>query len=143
MHSRTYNFLMQTFSQSFAVAFGRACLALVFLVSGAAKLFSWASVMGYMASRDIAWPGFFLCGAVLLEVGGGLSVLLGWKARTGAKALMLVLIPSTLAFHGFWHETEADFREQVLQFLKNLSILGGLILVAVHGSGPWSLDRGR
>jgi putative oxidoreductase len=134
---------MQTSSQSFALAFGRACLALVFLASGAAKLLSWASVSGYMASREIPWPGFFLCGAVLLEIGGGLSVLLGWKARIGAKALILVLIPATLAFHGFWHEAEAEVREQVLQFLKNLSILGGLILVAVHGSGPWSLDRGR
>lgn len=134
---------MQTSSQSLALAVGRACLALVFLASGVAKLFSWASVTGYMASREIPWPGFFLCGALLLEAGGGLSVLLGWKARIGAKALILVLIPATLAFHGFWHEPEADFREQVLQFLKNLSILGGLILVAVHGSGPWSLDRGK
>lgn len=134
---------MLTSSQSFALAFGRVCLALVFLASGAAKLGTWASVTGYMAARDIPWPGFFLCCAVLLEIGGGLSVLLGWKARIGAKALMLVLVPATLAFHGFWHESDANFREQVLQFLKNLSILGGLILVAVHGSGPWSLDRGK
>jgi putative oxidoreductase len=93
-----------------------------------------------MASRDIPWPDLFLGAAVALELGGGLSVLLGWKARTGAKALMLVLVPATLTFHGFWHEPEADFREQLLQFLKNVSILGGLILVAVHGAGPWSID---
>jgi putative oxidoreductase len=134
---------MQSSSRSFSLAVARAFLALVFLASGAAKLLSWDSVSGYMASREIPWPGFFLGGAVLLEIGGGLSVLLGWKARIGAKALMLVLIPATLAFHGFWHEPDAEVREQVLQFLKNLSILGGLILVAVHGSGPWSLDRGE
>jgi putative oxidoreductase len=134
---------MPSSSQSLALVVGRAFLALVFLASGAAKLLSWNSVSGYMASREIPWPSFFLCGAILLELGGGLSVLLGWKARIGAKALMLVLIPATLAFHGFWHEPDAEVREQVLQFLKNLSILGGLILVAIHGSGPWSLDRGK
>lgn len=137
----TDSFRMHSTSQTLALVAGRALLALVFLASGAGKLLSWDSVAGYMAARDIPWPQFFLAGAVALELGGAFSVLLGWKARTGAKALMLVLIPATLTFHGFWHEPEAEVREQMLQFLKNLSIFGGLLLVAVHGAGPWSLDN--
>lgn len=130
-------------SQTTALVAGRVLLALVFLASGTGKLLSWDSVSGYMAAREIPWANFFLAGAVALELGGALSLTLGWKARTGAKALMLVLIPATLTFHGFWHEPEAELREQMLQFLKNLAILGGLLLVSVHGAGPWSLDNRR
>lgn len=130
-------------SHALALVAGRSLLALVFLASGLGKILSWNSVAGYMASREIPWSEFFLGGAIALELGGSLSLLLGWKARIGARALILVLIPATLAFHGFWHEPDAEVREQMLQFLKNLSILGGLLLVSVHGAGPWSLDNRR
>ena len=131
---------MQTASQTFSLVAGRALLALVFLASAVGKFLAWDSVVGFMAMCNVPWPGAFLAGAVALELGGSLSLLLGWKARTGAKALIAVLIPATLMFHSFWTVGSQDMREQLLQFLKNLSILGGLLLITVHGSGPWSLD---
>ena len=134
---------MHSASQKAALVAGRILLALVFLISAAGKVVSFHSVAGYMAAKEIPWAPFLLAGALVLELGGGLSVMIGWRARTGARALMLVLIPATLAFHGFWHEPAADMREQLLQFLKNVSILGGLLLLSVHGSGPWSLDGGK
>lgn len=131
---------MNTASQSFTLLLGRALLALVFLVSGAGKVLAWHSTAGYMEFRGIPWPAFFLAGAIALEIGGGLSVLVGWRARTGAWALAVFLVPATIIFHNFWAVPPDQQREQILQFLKNVSIFGGLLMVAVHGAGPWSLD---
>lgn len=131
---------MQTTSQTLSLVAGRILLALVFLASAIGKFISWNSVVGFIAMCEVPWPSLFLAGAVALELGGSLSLLLGWKARTGAKALIVVLIPATLMFHNFWTVDSLEMREQMLQFLKNLAILGGLLQITVHGSGPWSID---
>lgn len=128
-------------SQAFSLFAGRSLLALAFLLGGVGKLFAWDAVVGFLAMCEIPWPGVFLAGAVALELAGSLSLMLGWRTRSGAKALMVVLIPATLTYHNFWAVPPEEVREQVLQFLKNLSILGGLLLVLVHGAGPWSVDE--
>jgi putative oxidoreductase len=88
------------------------------------------------------WVPLFFAGAVLFELAGGMSLLLGYKARIGALALLLFLIPVTLVFHSWW--TYADPGEQrvnMLFFLHNLTLMGGLLLFLTHGPGPLSLDR--
>ena len=73
--------------------------------------------------------------SVRLELGGGLSVLLGYKTRWGALALVIFLIPTTLIFH-----TKFSDPVQVIMFMKNLAILGGVLMIASFGPGPLSLD---
>lgn len=82
----------------------------------------------------------FLLGAIALEVLGGASIVLGFKARLGALLLIVFLIPATLIFHNFWAFGLQQMQEQMVHFLKNLSILGGLLFVATHGAGSFSLD---
>jgi putative oxidoreductase len=93
-----------------------------------------------MASKGMFWTPFFLVMAILFELGGGLSVLSGFKARWGALALIVFLIPATLIFHGFWTYEGAEVRMQQIHFLKNLAILGGLLAVVGNGAGPLSVD---
>jgi putative oxidoreductase len=108
---------------------GRILLSLIFILSG----------LGMAAKGMVAVP-FFLTMAILFEIGGGLSILLGFKARLGAWALAFYLIPVSLIFHNFWAFTGADQRMQMINFLKNLAIMGGLLLVALRGAGKPCID---
>jgi len=109
-------------------------------MSGANKLFRWSETADQMRAEGMVAVPFFLLMAVIFELGGGLSVLLGVKARLGALALIVFLVPVTLIFHDFWQYEGAEQQMQMIHFMKNLSILGGLTLVFAHGAGPWTLD---
>lgn len=115
---------------------GRLLLSAIFLVTGVQKILDFSGSRRYMEDVGISMAGILLVGAIVLELIGGLAVLLGYKARLGAILLIVFLVPATLACH-------ADFggESQLSHFLKNLSILGGLLLVAGSGPGPYALDR--
>lgn len=119
---------------------GRLILAAIFLISGLGKIGNWGGTAGYMAAKGMPLVSLFLLGAIVIEVLGGASIVLGLKARLGALALIVFLIPVTLIFHNFWAFEGQAMQQQVIQFLKNLSILGGLLFVAVYGAGPVSID---
>jgi putative oxidoreductase len=127
----------------FVPLLGRILLALIFLISGLGKIFDWQGTAGYMASKGMPLIPFFLLGAIVLELAGGLAVLLGFKARIGALLLIVFLIPATLIFHNFWTLTGMERQIQMIMFLKNLAIMGGLLLVVGLGPGPLSLDERR
>lgn len=123
---------------------GRILLSLIFILSGFGKIGDWSGTASYMASQGMVAVPFFLTMAILFELGGGLSVLLGFKARWGALALICFLIPATLIFHNFWAFTGAEQRMQMINFMKNLAIMGGLLLVVLRGAGNPSIDgRGK
>ncbi|MES1023665.1 MULTISPECIES: DoxX family protein [Chroococcaceae] len=115
----------------------RVFLSVIFLRSGINKIFGFAGTQGFMASAGIpeGLTGFLLVGSIVLELLGALSVILGYKARWGAIALIVFLVPTTLIFH-------TNFAEdmQINQFLKNLGLIGGLLMVVYFGSGPLSVD---
>jgi putative oxidoreductase len=104
-------------------------------MSGVHKLTAWNETASQMAAEGMQMVPFFLAGAVALELLGGLSVLLGIKARLGAAALFVFLIPTTLIFHDFWTYTGAEKQMQMIHFMKNLAIMGGLLMVAALGPG--------
>lgn len=116
-------------------ALSRAALALVFLASTAGKMADPAATQQYMAACRMALAGLLMCGAVAFELAGGVSVLLGTRARVGAVLLAVFLVPATLVFH-----TDFGDQEQAIQFLENLAVLGGLGYVAAFGARPVSLD---
>jgi putative oxidoreductase len=119
---------------------GRVALAAIFLVSGAAKLVDVAGTAAYMSSVGIPFPETLAMFAGVAEILGALSLISGALTRMGAFGLILFLIPTTLLFHDFWAlEGEAQ-RTQLVNFLKNLSIIGGLILLISYGPGRYSID---
>ena len=122
----------------------RVLIGQIFLLSGVMKVMDPAGTAEQMAGRGMFWIPFFLWSAAAVELGGGLSLLLGYKTRLGALLLFLFLIPVTLTFHNWW--TYPDPKEQqvnLLFFLHNLTLMGGLLLVMTFGPGPVSIDLWR
>jgi putative oxidoreductase len=119
------------------VLVGRILLATIFIMSGFSKVGNFQSTVQYMELHGIPMAPFFLYSAITLEVLGGLSLALGYRAKFGIYMLILFLIPATLIFHG-----KIGDRSQMVHFLKNLSIMGGLICLLGTGTGKFSLTKG-
>ncbi|MEZ6127212.1 MAG: DoxX family protein [Planctomycetaceae bacterium] len=122
---------------------GRLLLSTIFLMSAVNKVMNWNQTDERMSSQGMPLVSLLLVGAILFEFCGGLSVLLGWRARFGAGLLVVFLIPTTLIFHDFWTFEGQERQMQMINFMKNTSILGGLLLVIGLGPGSVSLDARR
>ncbi len=114
----------------------RICLSIIFLRSGITKIMDFSGTQEFMNANGIpmALTGLLLAAAIIFELVGGLSVLLGYKTRWGAILLILFLVPTTLIFHN-----PVD-PKQMIAFLKNLGLIGGLLMVNYAGAGSISLD---
>jgi putative oxidoreductase len=119
---------------------GRVLLSLIFILSGYGKITGWEDTSAYMASKGMPLVPLFLLGAIILELGGGLLVAVGYRARIGALALIIFVIPTTLIFHNFWALADPERQLQTIMFLKNVSMLGGLLLIVACGAGRFSVD---
>jgi len=131
---------------------GRVLLSLIFLLSGAHHIVDWAGTVAHMRSKGVAlehllganggtfFVHLMLALAIIFLLAGGLSVLLGFRARWGAVSLLLFLAPTTLIFHNFWSPGVADAQAQMIHFMKNLGLAGGLLMVLAFGSGGFSVD---
>jgi putative oxidoreductase len=108
---------------------GRALAGLLFVVSGVNKIFAFSYVAGWMNSMGLPLAGLLLAGAIALEVGGGLALITGFQARWASLGLALFLVPVTLVFHGFWSAGAAEFQNQLNHFLKNVAILGAMLVI--------------
>lgn len=122
---------------------GRVAIALIFILSGFGKIGGFDGTAGYMASKGLPFVSILLVLTIIVELGGGLMILLGIKARWAATVLVLFLIPVTLIFHPFWAVEAATAQAEQIAFLKNLAIMGGLLYVATFGAGPYGLLRER
>ncbi len=116
----------------------RVLLAAIFLVSGVEKIFAFGPTLGAMAARGMHMAGLFLVLAILVEFGGGLSVLVGYYPRLGALALALYLVPVTLVFH-----RNLGDPNQAAHFAKNVAIAGGLIAIVSTGGGEFAVGAGK
>jgi putative oxidoreductase len=129
--------------QSATALLGRLLLCVIFFESAYGKLTGWEHTRQAMEARGMPATQIGLHVAVVAELAGGLALLLGFRARLGAVLLLAFLIPATLYFHNFWIYAPDQARGQMIHFLKNLAIMGGLLTLAAHGPGGWSLDARR
>jgi putative oxidoreductase len=128
----------------FFAPLGRLLLSLIFVASAAGKLSDWQSPAKIMADKGVPAVDVLLSVAIALEIFGGVLVLLGFHARVGAFALLLFLVPVSLIMHNFWTIDDVPQRmEQMINFMKNVSISGGLLMVLALGAGPLSIDSVR
>jgi len=121
--------------KAFAVLIGRILLVLVFLKSGVGKIEDFQGTAQYMASYGMPYTNFFLVGAIFFELVGGITVILGYFARFGALLLLIFLIPTTLIFHNIFVDPK-----MMIQFIKNVSMFGGILVLLAVGPGRLSLD---
>ena len=117
---------------------GRVALGTIFVVSGLGKLAAWRGIVAYAGSKGV--PEILLAIATALELLGGISVVIGFKARWGALALLVFLVPVTLVFHNFWAVPAEQQQMEMVNFLKKLAICGGLLIVLGRGAGAFSID---
>jgi putative oxidoreductase len=124
------------------VPLGRLLFALIFLLSGL-NLFSRQGI-GYAAAQGVPWASLLVPLSGILALAGGLSILLGYRARLGAWLLVLFLVPVTVLMHRFWAVKDPMMAQmQQVMFMKNVSMLGGAFLITYFGAGPFSLDARR
>lgn len=119
---------------------GRILISAIFILSGISKLTDPASAVGYMDSVGVPSPGALVYVAGIAEVAGGLSLLFGFLARIGALGLIAFLCLTNYFFHNFWALPEPEAKAQMVQFMKNLAIIGGLAMVVAMGPGRYSID---
>lgn len=123
-------------TQKYIPLIARTFIAIIFVQTGIAKIFGFAGLKETISGQGLPLAGLLAVITIVVEVLGGISLILGFKARIGAIALIIFLIPTTLIFHNPILDGG-----QLTQFLKNLSIIGGLLVFAGNGPGALSLDR--
>ncbi len=120
---------------------GRVLMAIIFLLSGINKIGGFAGTAGYMASKGLPMADVLLVITIIIEIGAALMLIVGWKARFAAAVVFLWMIPVTLVFHNFWAAPAAQYQVQMIMFMKNLAMMGGMLYVVAFGSGPVSMER--
>ncbi|MGB3692705.1 MAG: DoxX family protein [Spirulinaceae cyanobacterium] len=113
---------------------GRIFLAIIFLNSGIGKILGFAETQQMMANKGLPLAGLLLAFTIIFQLVGGLSLVLGYKVRIGAILLIIFLIPATLVFHN------PAVPGEINNFLKNLALIGGLLMTIYAGAGALSLD---
>ena len=137
------NPIMRT-AETFAPVLGRLLIAALFIPAGLTKIAGFENTAAYMAAQGLPLVSLLLVTTILIEAGCGLLILIGWRAREAALLLFLFLIPVTLIFHGFWGIEDLTARAQEQRaFMKNLAIMGGVLMIAGLGSGPLSLQSAK
>jgi putative oxidoreductase len=133
---------MNTLTQGVTSLGGRIMIATIFLLSAVGnKIPNFNALAGYMASEGVPAPQLMLVGAIVFLIVGSISLILGFKARVGAVLLLVFLVLATYYFHDFWNFQGADRQNQMIQFMKNLSMMGTMAFVVANGPGAFSLDR--
>lgn len=121
--------------QKWMLLLGRLLMSVIFIGSGLQKLRIFSGVAEDMANRHIPLAAVALAITLIIEIGGGLMVLTGFGARYAALIIFLWLIPVTLVYHHFWGIPEAAKEMQQVNFLKNVAIMGGLLILAYASPG--------
>jgi putative oxidoreductase len=124
------------------VLLGRLFFAAIFLTAGPNHFAK--QTIGYAASQGVPLASIAVPVSGLLALIGGLSILLGYRAKIGAWLIVLFLVLVTPTMHKFWTVTDPMMAQiQMIMFFKNVAMLGGALLITQFGAGSWSLDGRR
>ena len=121
---------------------GRLMIAAIFVVSGFGKITGFDGTVGFIASKGLPFPQLAAIAAIVVELGGGILLILGWKTRWAAAAMCIFTVVAALIFHNFWVVPAEQAQNQMIHFMKNICMAGGLLYVVVFGSGPLAVDAG-
>lgn len=141
--SRSYGDTPATAGQDAFALVGRLLLAYLFVPAGWGKIAGFAGTVGYITSQGVPMPQVAAALSILIELGLGLLVLVGWQTRWAALGLAIFVAVITPIFHAYWAVPEAQQMMQKINFDKNVAVVGGLLLLAGFGAGRWSLDGKR
>nr|SPS06658.1 Inner membrane protein YqjF [Candidatus Nitrotoga fabula] len=118
----------------------RILMAAMFVMAGFSKIGGFEGTVGYIASKGLPLASVVAVLTIILEIAGGLAIMVGYKARIAAFLLGGFTLLAALIFHNFWAAPAEQAFVQNMLFMKNISIAGGLFLLAALGSGSCSID---
>ena len=122
---------------------GRLLLAALFLPSGWGKIAGFAGTAGYIGSKGLPMPEVLAGAAIAVEVLASVMLIVGWRTRWAAFALAVFTVVAAIFFHDFWNlPVDKQMMQQIL-FMKNVCVVGGLLVLTAWGAGSFSLDGGR
>lgn len=131
---------MLTNFQNQLALLGRIMLSIIFITSGASKIGGFQGTIGYITSHGLPLPALAAVIAIVVELGGGLALLFGYQTRWAALAIAVFTIVAAVFFHNFWAVPAEQVMNTTIHFWKNVSIAGGLLMVAAFGPGLISVD---
>jgi putative oxidoreductase len=122
---------------------GRILLAILFVPAGFGKIAGFTGTVGYATAMGLPLPTVGVAIALVIELVGGLALLVGFGTRIAALALALFTLVASFYFHAYWAVPAEQQMMQQLMFFKNIAITGGLLAFAAFGAGALSLDARR
>ena len=132
---------IRTLQNDFILLVGRLLLSFMFVISGVNKIMAFTATADYMSAAGLPAASLLLVLTIAVEVLGGLAIAIGWQTRWAALVIFLFLIPVTYVFHAFWNVDPAQAQNQMNHFMKNLTIMGGMLYLLATGPGRISADR--
>ncbi|HEX4880498.1 MAG TPA: DoxX family protein [Limnobacter sp.] len=120
---------------------GRVLLAAMFVLAGVDKIGGFEGTAGYIASVGLPMAEALTVLTIAVEIGAGLALIVGFQTRLAALALAGFTLAASVLFHNFWAMPAEQAYVQQLMFMKNLSVTGGLLLVAALGGGRWAISK--
>lgn len=131
--------MYEKFQNQFALA-ARVLMAILFVIAGYGKIGGFAGTVGYIASVGLPLPEVGVLIAIVVELGGGLLLLVGYQTRLVALVMAVFTVLTGVFFHNFWALPADQVMLNQIMFMKNLSIAGGLLMMSAYGAGALSLD---
>jgi putative oxidoreductase len=123
------------------LAVGRFLLAIIFVMSGLEKVMDLGATAAAIGGKGLPMPNVLAVATAILELGGGLLVIVGWQTRLASLALAIFCAVAAYFFHDFWHYPQgAEHTNNMIHFMKNMSMIGGLLVLCAAGAGRYSLD---
>ncbi len=120
---------------------GRILIAYLFIPAGIGKLMGFGGTVGYITSAGLPLPEVATAVAIVIELGLGIALLLGFKTRWTAIVMAIFTVVTALFFHKYWAVPDAMKMMQQINFNKNMAIAGGLLAFAAFGPGRFSIDK--
>jgi putative oxidoreductase len=127
--------------KNIALIIARILISYIFISAGITKIPHFSDTIAHISSQGLPLPALLAVLAIVVEIVGGLMILLGFHARVGALALAVFVIIITPIFHDYWNVPASEVVTQMINLHKNMAILGGLIYVIVCGAGRFALTR--
>ena len=119
---------------------GRILLAALFLPAGLSKLSGFEGAVGYIGSVGLPFASVAAVAAIAVEILGSVALIVGFQTRIAAAVLAVFTIVASVFFHAFWAAAPEQAFVQQLLFVKNMGVVGGLLVLASSGAGAWSMD---
>lgn len=133
-----------SFLHDLALLLARLGLAAIYIQSGWGKIFRFPGLSEQLAGVGLPLAPLLAILAILVELGCGVAVLIGYRTRLCALALIAFTLLASLLFHDFWRQAGGERALQMIQFMKNMGLTGGFLALVAAGAGRFSLDgRGR